>query len=117
MRDFWGEVMQKLSSILDVNLTPPCPRVCLLGAKVDGIQATLIQRLVALACLSAKRTIMLNWKILKPNCFSIVNWLRDFMDLLAMERAASILVESDQVEGDPWNHIKSYLKDHSWMTE
>lgn len=38
----------------------------------------------------------MNWKQRKPNCFSMENWRKDFMEFLSMEQAASTLVEDNR---------------------
>ena len=45
----------------------------------------------------------------KPNCFNIENWLNDYLELVSMEQAASILKDlgSDQI--DSLGQIKSHL--------
>lgn len=55
----------------------------------------LTDRIIALAFLSVKGIVMMNWKLHKANGFSIVSWLKVFMDLLWLERAASALIEYD----------------------
>ena len=90
VQSFWKGIIYNLSSFLNVRI-PLCPLTCLLGSRVENIESTVTQRIIALAFLSAKRIILINWKIRKPNCFSIENWLTDFLDLLSMERAASAL--------------------------
>uniref|UniRef100_A0A8C9YFL0 Reverse transcriptase zinc-binding domain-containing protein n=1 Tax=Sander lucioperca TaxID=283035 RepID=A0A8C9YFL0_SANLU len=53
VKSFWKEVISRLSSILIVKI-PLCPLICLLGSKVDNIQSTRIQCIIALAFLSVK---------------------------------------------------------------
>ena len=67
-----------------------------LGSRVENIEST--QHIIALAFQSVKQIIMMNWKVQKPNCFNTDNWLKDFMDLLSMERATSFL--NDLGRGD-----------------
>ena len=106
---FWKCVIFNLSSFLNVRI-PLCPLTCHLGSRVENIESTVTQRIIALAFLSAKRIILINWKIRKPNCFSIDNWLKDFLDLLSMERAASALNDHDCGKEEPWNSISMDLR-------
>lgn len=86
-------VIETLRIILNIHV-PKCPVVCLLGDWVDDIQSDITQRISALAFLSVKRTILMNWKVQKPDCFDM-NWLRDFRELVSMARASSALIEFD----------------------
>ncbi|KAL7397330.1 hypothetical protein ABVT39_020256 [Epinephelus coioides] len=88
---------------------PLCPSVCLLGTRIESIQSKLTHHIIALAFMSVKRIILMNWKSHKPNCFNIDNWLKDFLNLLSMERAASTLFEYDHGGDEPWIFIRSYL--------
>ena len=47
----------------------------------------------------------------KPNCFRLHHWLKDFIELLLMERAASALqgLCSDDGLAGPWTLIKDYI--------
>ncbi|KAF3836212.1 hypothetical protein F7725_028770 [Dissostichus mawsoni] len=79
-----------MSESLKVNF-PTCPIACLLGLKPDGNFARTADRLWTLGCLATKRLVLLNWKERKPACFTRDSWLREYLDLLNMERAASLL--------------------------
>uniref|UniRef100_A0A667ZNP8 Reverse transcriptase domain-containing protein n=1 Tax=Myripristis murdjan TaxID=586833 RepID=A0A667ZNP8_9TELE len=92
IRKFWEGVQNTLCSIINDDVLM-CPEVCLLGAKMDGVKSEEIQQLLTLAYLSVKRIILMNWKVRKPNCFCLNNWLKDFIELIMMERAASALQE------------------------
>ena len=52
-----------------------------LSSRVENIESTLTQHIIALAFLSVKQIIMMKWKIHKPNCFNIDHWLKDVMDV------------------------------------
>ena len=79
-----------MSESINVNL-PVGPNICLLGLKPDNVVGrTAVQRWT-LGCLATKRLILLNWKERKPACFTKESWLRDYKELLSMERAASLL--------------------------
>ncbi|KAF3858942.1 hypothetical protein F7725_012143 [Dissostichus mawsoni] len=86
----WSEVISLMSESLKVNF-PTCPIACLLGHKPDGNVARTADRLWTLGCLATKRLVLLNWKERKPACFTRDSWLREYLDLLNMERAASLL--------------------------
>ena len=75
-------IVQPLYSILRMSN-------CLLGVEMDGTRSRNMQHILSLAFLVAKRTILINWKERKNNCFSrIDHWRNDVMDILAMEQAA-----------------------------
>ncbi len=101
-----------------VNLYPlrassSCPVVCLLGIRVGNIHARITQRIIALAFLSVKRTILMNWKIRKPDCCNKNTWLKDFLDLLSMEKATSILKDNENKQAAPWTVIREYLNNRT----
>ena len=77
-----------------------------LGSRVENIEST--QHIIALAFQSVKQIIMMNWKVQKPNCFNTDNWLKDFVDLLSMERATSFLIDLDCGDEGPWIFIRPY---------
>ncbi len=52
----------------------------------------------------------MNWKSHKLNCFNADVWLKDFMDLLSLEHAASALSEFDHGDDGPWTLIRSDLE-------
>lgn len=70
-------------------IMPLRPAVCLFGIRVNNIQLMLRQQFTALAFWSVKCIIVMNWKIRDPNCFSSDIWLKEFMDLLSMERGSA----------------------------
>lgn len=86
------------------------PSVCLLGMRVENIQSTLSQQIIALAFLSVKQIILMNWKSPQPNCFNIDIWLKYFIDLLLMEQTATALSQYDHGGDGPWAFIRSYLE-------
>ena len=108
IESLWREVALFLSGILKVDLQLS-PKTCLLGARVENIQSNKHQRVVALACLSTKRMILMNWKVRKPSCFSRDRWLEEFLFLLSMERATSILEELDEDTSELWVSIRFFL--------
>lgn len=87
VKQFWQDIVNILNSVFNTCITP-CPIVCLFGSGIDGIHARNMQHAFSLAFLVAKRTILMNWKERKNNCFSMDQWRNDFMDILAMEQAA-----------------------------
>lgn len=99
-----------LSVILKEDI-PICPQVCLLGGEVDGVKSAETQHLLTLAFLSVKRIILMNWKVRKLNCFCLHNWLKDFVELIMMKRAASTL-QGLYTDGlvEPWTLIREYIK-------
>ena len=50
----------------------------------------------------------MNWKVQKPNSFNTDNWLKDFMDLLTMERATALLKDLDCGDEGPCILIRLY---------
>ena len=82
--------------------------------KMETVDVT-AQRLLKLAFLSVKRIILMNWKVRKPGCFCLHQWLKDFVDLIMMERAAGFLQdlysETDSGDDDPWILIQRYLNE------
>ena len=69
---------------IDVN---PCPLTCILNVKSVIVLPKIVQTIIALPFLSAKRIILMNWKQHKSNCLS-KDWHKDVMVLLSMEEAA-----------------------------
>ncbi len=108
----WSEVTDILQSMFNVHI-PQCPVVCILGNRVENTQAKTTQRLIALTCLSVKRIILMNWKICKLDCYSKHNWLKDFLDLLSMENAASTLTDHDKGLDSPWTVITGHLNNRT----
>ena len=41
--------------------------------------------------MAAYRMVLLNWKILRPECFSIETWVLEFSNLLGMEQIADMI--------------------------
>lgn len=83
VKQFWQDIVDVLNSIFN-NGIMLCPIVCLFGVDIDGIQSKNIQHVCSLAFMVAKRTIFLNWKECKKNCFSMDSWRNDFMDILLL---------------------------------
>ena len=54
----------------------------------------------------------MNWKVKKPNCFDIVNWQKDFLELVSMEQAASVLQDLGSDHTDSLSQIMSLLKEN-----
>ena len=108
IESLWREVAIFLSGILEVDLQLS-PKTCLLRARVKNIQSNKPQSVVALSCLSTKLMILMNWKMRKPSCFSRNRWLEEFLFLLSMERATSILGELDEDTNELWVSIRSFL--------
>lgn len=71
--------------MLDIAI-PQQIDICVLANTIDNLSKP-IQRLVTLGFMSVKRIILKNWKIRKPECFYIQNWVKDFINLLSMESA------------------------------
>lgn len=65
--------------------------------------------IVTLAFLSVKKTILLNWKIHKPDSYLKHNRLKVFLDLLLIESAASTRKDYDNGLGAPWTLIREYM--------
>ncbi|KAF3852923.1 hypothetical protein F7725_006278, partial [Dissostichus mawsoni] len=78
-----------LAEILNIEILLT-PATCLLGSPLNGITSTFASKLIALACLSTKRLVLMNWKVRKPNCFNLNRWLEDFLNILSMEEANKI---------------------------
>jgi hypothetical protein len=109
IKRFWKDVICNLSYILKVKIAL-CPLICLFGRRAANIEATLMQHIIALAFMSVKRIIMMNWKVQKPNCSNTDNWLKHFMDLLSMERATSFLNDLDRGDEGLWILINYLIK-------
>lgn len=109
---FWTEVVRVMSEILNIAI-PLCPRICLLGGKLESVRDGKMQKIIALAYLAVKRIILLNWKVRKPICFNKETWLLDFLELLSMERAVASLHEYDQGSQGLWDIIREYYVDSS----
>ena len=111
------DLIYNLSYILKVKIAL-CPLICLFGRRAANIEATLMQHIIALAFMSVKRIIMMNWKVQKPNCFNTDNWLKDFMDLLSKEHSTSFLNDLERGDEGPWIFIRLYtlrLYLRNWM--
>uniref|UniRef100_A0A8C6ULD3 Reverse transcriptase n=1 Tax=Neogobius melanostomus TaxID=47308 RepID=A0A8C6ULD3_9GOBI len=61
VKNFWGKIKDALCQTFKVNFQL-CPAVAILGKNVEGVNSKITQKLIALAFLSAKRTILINWK-------------------------------------------------------
>ncbi|KAI9523184.1 hypothetical protein NQZ68_030533 [Dissostichus eleginoides] len=70
------------------------------GLKPDGNVARAADRLWTLGRLATRRLVLLNWKERKPACFTRDSWLREYLDLLNMERAASLLGDFEARQED-----------------
>lgn len=108
VKSLWLEVHALLTELLDVDL-PLSPIVCILGNKPDNVTCPMSIHLWALACLSVKRLILLNWKERKPACFLRETWLGDYLDLLNMERAACLLKDFDKGLSGHWDIVRRLL--------
>ena len=64
---------------------------------------------IALACLSTKRLVLMNWKVRKPNCFNFNRWLEDFLNILSMEEAAFSLLYLVKPDNRLWDKIRAFL--------
>ena len=65
VKRFWAGTLQTLYAITNERISAS-PEMCLLGLGVDGVRPSVTQRLLSLAFLSVKRTILMNWKKGKP---------------------------------------------------
>ena len=108
---FWLKIRDYLCKLFKINF-PLEPAVGLLGKQIEGATTKKIQYLLDLAFLSAKRLILMNWKVKKPNCFDIVNWQKDFLELVSMEQAASVLQDLGSDHTDSLSQIMSLLKEN-----
>lgn len=90
VKKFWLNIEEFICKLFNVKFQLS-PLICLLGNKAEEVKSNELQYLINLGFLSAKRIILMNWKVRKPNCFHIDGWVKDYMDLIAMEHAASFL--------------------------
>ena len=86
--------------------------MCLLGKQVEGVIPPKFLYLLDLAFLSVKRTILINWRVRKSNCFNIDNWQKDFLDLVSMEQAASVLQDLGNDHTDLLSQNMSSLREN-----
>ncbi len=91
-----------LTEMLEVQI-PVCPVTCLLGHRLEHLQSNSVHVLLNLGFLSAKRIILMNWKVHKPSCCAIPVWLRDYLDLLSMEQATHSLFDFDRGMQGHWD--------------
>ena len=85
------------------------PVACLLGKRVAGLHNVGTQKIISLAYASTSRIILRNWKVRKPNCFSLDNWLSEFLEVVSMEGATSLLSYTNRAEEELWTKIKSFI--------
>lgn len=104
---FWTDVCKLISVIIKVNLVP-CPLMCLLGLRNIQIKTRSERKIIGLAFLIVKRMILCNWKIRKPNCFSIETWFSEFLHILGMEQVKQIkdIKESETI----WKHVLGQIQ-------
>ena len=101
-------LLNLLNSIIKINF-PLCPAVGLLGKCIDEVTSKELQYMLDLAFLSVKRTILINWKVRKFNCFNIDCWLKDYLELISMEQAASVLQDLGSDHTNLLSQIMSLL--------
>lgn len=89
-------ITKNLSCILYMDLRS-CPVSCILVVKLAKVKSKTVH--VAPAILSAKWVILLTWKQCKPNCFSMENRHKDFIDSLSVEHAGLIVQDWDKPDG------------------
>ena len=70
-----------LKIILNVHILK-CPIVCILESRLENIQERPVQWIVSLAFLSVMRTILMNWKTRKLDCYNKYNSLKEFLCFL-----------------------------------
>lgn len=90
VKTFWIKVKDLLCQIFNMNLQL-CPTIAILGKNVEGVKSKTTQKLIALAFLTVKRMLLINWKVRKPNCFLLDKWVGEYLELVSMEQAASAL--------------------------
>lgn len=73
IQEFWLNIRDYFCKLFKINF-PLDPAVGRLGKQIDGVTSRKLQYLLDFAFLSVKRTIIINWKVRKPNCFNIDNW-------------------------------------------
>ena len=108
VKAFWDAVRDTLSQILNIELILS-PAICLLGVRPSGMKSLIAQKIVSLACLTTKRTILMNWKVRNPDCFNMLKWLDEFLNLVSMERAASALLDLYRREDGLWDIIRNFM--------
>lgn len=109
---FWTKVKDLLCSIFQTNFQLSSG-VAILGKKVEGVNSKITQKLIALACLSVKRTILINWKVRKPNCFQLEKWIEEYLELLSMEQAALALEDLGREYSNVFDLVWSALKQNA----
>lgn len=105
---FWSMVVSTMSVFLGVTLLV-CPLACVLGQAPQGNHGSIINRLWSLGCLTTKRIILRNWKERKKDCFQKDSWVREYLDLLNMERAACLLKDFDKRMEGHWDIVREHL--------
>lgn len=109
VQTFWSTIINTLSHMFDVQITP-CPLDCLLGKRTQDFKSKSLNNVISLGFLAAKRIIMMNWKKRNHNCFDVQNWIKDFLDLVSMEQAAQLLNHDCAANlNDPLSTVKSSL--------
>lgn len=66
-----------------------------------------MQQYIGPVCLSVKTTILIHWKWEKMDCFNLEHWIKDYLELLSVEQAASALMNNRF--SDTWTSIRSSL--------
>ncbi len=109
VQTFWFKVRDYLCTLFETNFQL-CPAVCLLENKIEEATSRDLQHLIDLAFLLVKRTILVNWKIRKPNCFDIDARLNNYLELVSMEQAASVLQDLGSDHMETLSQIMSLVK-------
>ncbi len=107
IRKFWGEVRDKISTILSVNI-PLKPIVILLHLYPEDLKLRARERTFTnFAILQAKRLIALNWK--KDTAPSIGAWIKCMAQYMSMERITYILKNKLDVYKGIWKPFKDFI--------
>ena len=116
IKQFWSNVVGVLTDMMDVQI-PLCPTFCLLGIKHENVKSNVVHKLVHLGFLSAKRIILMNWRTQKPSCFAIQAWLKDYLDLLSMERATNLFLDFERDTQGYWDMARAFIdSNHQYIT-
>lgn len=107
VRTFWSGVVKVQTEMLEVQ-EPVCPITCLFGQRLEHIKSKSVHRLLDLGFLSAKRIILMNWRVRKSSCFALCRWNRDYLDLLSMERVTNLLLDFDKGMQGHWDIARAF---------
>lgn len=80
-----------------------------MGQRSDSKAGVSVEQLWTLYCFSAKRQILLNLMDCKPACLNRDLGLKDYMDLMDMEREACLLKDFEKSLKEHWDVVHKFL--------